>query len=369
MVISCLKYNFPFAFDKEYDTIPLEGGVRVKNKILFVNKRPGLIEEFVEAMSLFEFEIDTATNGADALKLLERTEYKVVVTGLIMDEMDGVQLISKINQNYPSVACVVLTTRMNVAQLAYLINQLDVYRIYLRPVDLKGHFAEMLMDALSYYDHRKQYFQKQLILQSGLENSEEQAVKLTQKVQSSMNATSLFEKLFIPIIYFSGKEARNLSEEYLNKRDYFAQKLLHQFIETDKNRIDDLDEVFRLIQNMSTQFKSGVVNCEQRGNETYQKIVYQKLLFVVWVLQLRAAGTKQPYHLKIDCDTQDHQKLVAHCTIQIEQSDWNRLEETNLGREMIIITESMVKSITKIFNWKQNKDSIQYFIEIWNEKK
>ena len=339
------------------------------NKILFVNKRPGLIEEFVEAMASFEWGIDTATNGADALKLLERTEYKVVVTGLIMEEMDGVQLISKINQNYPSVACVVLTTKMNVAQLAYLINQLDVYRIYLRPVDLKGRFAEMLMDALSYYDHRKQYFQKQLVLQSGLENSEEQATKLTRKVQSSKNAASLFEKLFIPIVYFSGKEARNLPEEYLDKRDYFAQKLLHQFIEIDKNDIDDLDAGFQLIYDMSKQFKNGSVSCEQRGNGTYQKIVYQKLLFAVWILQLRAAGTKQPYHLKVECDTMDSHKLVIYCTIQVDQADWNRLEETNLGREMITIAESMVKSITKLFEWTQNKESIQYFIEIWNEKK
>ena len=77
------------------------------NSILFVNKRPGLIEEFTEAMAQFDFEIDTATNGVDALRLLEQTEYKVVVTGLIMEETDGIQLISKINQIYPSTACVV----------------------------------------------------------------------------------------------------------------------------------------------------------------------------------------------------------------------------------------------------------------------
>ena len=68
------------------------------NRILFVNKRPGLIEEFVSAMSEFDFTVDSTTHAVEALKFLEKAEYKVVVTGLIMEGMDGVQLISKINQ-------------------------------------------------------------------------------------------------------------------------------------------------------------------------------------------------------------------------------------------------------------------------------
>jgi DNA-binding NarL/FixJ family response regulator len=339
------------------------------NSILFVNKRPGLIEEFTEAMAQFDFEIDTATNGVDALRLLEQTEYKVVVTGLIMEETDGIQLISKINQIYPSTACVVLTTKMNVAQLAYLINQLNVYRIYLRPVDLKGQFAEMLMDALSYYDHRKQYFQKQLILQSGLESSEGQAAKLTQKVQNAKDAVKLFEKLILPMANYSGKEARTLPEEFLNKRNYFVQKLLHQFIEIEKNTVTDLETAFQLIKKMSMQFQNEVVSCNQIGNKTYHKIAYQKLLFVAWILQLRAAGTKKAHHLKVECNAQDNQKLEVHCTILVNQFDWNRLEETDLGKEMISIAESMVKSITKLFEYEQDVDTVQYYVEIWNEKK
>lgn len=341
----------------------------MENKILFVNKRPGLIEEFVEAMALFDFGINTATNGMDALKLLEQAEYKVVVTGLIMDEMDGVQLISRINQLYPSIACVVLTTKMNVAQLAYLINQLDVYRIYLRPVDLKGQFADMLMDALSYYDHRKQYFQKQLILQSGLESSEDQATKLTQKVRNSKDAAKLFEKLIIPIVNYSGMEARRLPEEFLNKRNFFAQKLVHQFIEIEKYAITDWDSGFGIIEEMSKQFRNENVSCDCNGNSDYHKIVYQKLLFVIWILQLRAAAIKKVDYIKVSCDAREVQKLVVHCTIGIDQKDWNRLEDTDFGKEMIIVAESMVRSITKLFVCEPDAESVQYFVEIWNEKK
>lgn len=338
------------------------------NRILFVNKRPGLIEEFVSAMSEFDFTVDSTTNAVEALKFLEKAEYKVVVTGLIMEGMDGVQLISKINQDYPSIACVVLTTRMNVGQLAYLVNQLDVYRMYLRPVDLKGQFAEMLLDALLYYDHRKQYMQKQLFLQSGLENSEKKASKLSRKVQNSQSSEMLFGDLIRVIENYTGKEIRNLNEELLVKRNYFLNKLLHQFMEIRKDSLEDWDATFLKIGEMNRQFENGVLSTKHLGEQEYPKIVYQKLIFLIWIILLRATSTKKVYHMTVDCDATNEQKLVVTCDLAIDLYEWHKLSNTDLGEEMIGIAQTAIRAIVKSVSYEEQDDRVHYLIEIWSDK-
>lgn len=338
------------------------------NRILFVNKRPGLIEEFVTAMKQFNFVVDAVLNGSQALLLLEREEYKVVVTGLIMDETDGIQLISKINQDYPSIACVVLTTKLNVAQLAYLVNQLEVYRIYLRPVDLKGQFAEMIVDALAYYDHRKHYFQKQLVLQSSVGTGEKKAAQMSAIVENAKHSSKLMEQMVSLIMDFSGEEFRGLKDELLKKRGYFIQKLVHQFLEIERKELGSVEDLFQQLQVFTNQFEYGSLKTDRTGTKEYSKIVYQKMLYIGWVLLLRASSTKQPYRIHVYCNTQDSHKIQFTYSIQIDRSIWDLLDQSKLGAQMIEVAETFLESITKTFSIQKESDSILYLVEVWNEE-
>lgn len=125
-------------------------------KILFVNKYEEEVYEFLNAMGENELavDIDIVANGTDAINMLNRDEYQIVVTGLSLDGYNGEQVITYINKNFPNVVCIIYTTTISAAQLHFFINERNVFRVFLRPVNFHGEFFQALEDAFEYYEVR-----------------------------------------------------------------------------------------------------------------------------------------------------------------------------------------------------------------------
>lgn len=51
----------------------------------------------------------TAANGVEALDVLSRGHYDIVVTDVIMPGMDGLELVKQVRRQYPTVHIIVLT--------------------------------------------------------------------------------------------------------------------------------------------------------------------------------------------------------------------------------------------------------------------
>lgn len=51
----------------------------------------------------------TAANGVEALDILSREKYDIVVTDVIMPGMDGLELVKQVRRQYPAVHVIVLT--------------------------------------------------------------------------------------------------------------------------------------------------------------------------------------------------------------------------------------------------------------------
>lgn len=119
--------------------------------LLFISKYPKIIQEFVDAMGDRDFEIDTALNGIEAAKKIKKKNYHVVVTGLSLEGYNGEQIITYLNKNVPSTVCIIYTTTISPAQLHFFINERNVFRVFLRPVDFRGEFSEALAEAFEYH--------------------------------------------------------------------------------------------------------------------------------------------------------------------------------------------------------------------------
>ena len=123
-------------------------------RILFISKYPEIVQEFLDAMKGKEVEIDTASNGIEAAAKLKKNVYQVVVTGLSLDGYNGEQLITYLNKKCPNTVCIIYTTTISPAQLHFFINEREVFRVFLRPVDFHGEFFLALEEAFEYYDVR-----------------------------------------------------------------------------------------------------------------------------------------------------------------------------------------------------------------------
>ena len=120
------------------DTLPK------KKRILFVDDDPVLVRVYAAVLQggRDHWEVRSATSGKQALDLLARTPFDVVVTDLRMPEMTGIELMSKIRAEFPRTSRVILSGIHDQEEIARCLG--DTHQFIPKPVKL-----DMLRDALA----------------------------------------------------------------------------------------------------------------------------------------------------------------------------------------------------------------------------
>lgn len=80
-----------------------------ETRVLVVDDEKSILE-FLEIMLGREgYQVDTAESGSKAISILKKSKIDVIITDISMPEMDGIQLLSKIKQNQPDCAVIIMT--------------------------------------------------------------------------------------------------------------------------------------------------------------------------------------------------------------------------------------------------------------------
>ncbi|MDA3896890.1 MAG: sigma-54 dependent transcriptional regulator [Desulfobacteraceae bacterium] len=77
--------------------------------ILIVDDELPICKNCIKILSGSAAEIDYALNGYDAMKLLEKKPYHIVITDLKMSHMGGMEVLSRIKKEYPDITVIVIT--------------------------------------------------------------------------------------------------------------------------------------------------------------------------------------------------------------------------------------------------------------------
>ncbi|MEN8142169.1 MAG: diguanylate cyclase [Thermodesulfobacteriota bacterium] len=78
-------------------------------KILIVDDDPLVLELLGISINSFGFEHVAANNGREALKILKQQEFTIVITDMMMPEVDGMQLLEHVTSTHPQTAVIVVT--------------------------------------------------------------------------------------------------------------------------------------------------------------------------------------------------------------------------------------------------------------------
>lgn len=80
-------------------------------KVLFVDDEPRVLEAIQRMLSeaAEHWKVETATSGAEALGMLEKARFDVLVTDMRMPGMDGAQLLAEVHERWPSITRIVLS--------------------------------------------------------------------------------------------------------------------------------------------------------------------------------------------------------------------------------------------------------------------
>lgn len=77
------------------------------------------------------------TSAAQALQLMQAVKVEVLITDLRMPEMDGLQLVQRVNQDYPKTACLMLSGTADMQDAVELINTTRIFRFFSKPCAFK----------------------------------------------------------------------------------------------------------------------------------------------------------------------------------------------------------------------------------------
>ncbi|MDA3970846.1 MAG: response regulator [Desulfobulbaceae bacterium] len=81
----------------------------IKEHVLVVDDDIGVLNIITRQLSGFGLQADQAENGREAVALLQKKHYGLVVTDIVMPEMDGMELLLHIRSYYPQVDVLVVS--------------------------------------------------------------------------------------------------------------------------------------------------------------------------------------------------------------------------------------------------------------------
>jgi DNA-binding NtrC family response regulator len=78
-------------------------------KILVVDDNPDVLKLIANILESNDYEVKTVSNGASAIKELESNDYDLVLTDLMMPDVDGMQVLENAILKTPKTMCIILT--------------------------------------------------------------------------------------------------------------------------------------------------------------------------------------------------------------------------------------------------------------------
>ncbi len=103
-------------------------------KILVVEDEEIIRLMFKQTFESWDFRVDVAENGKDALEMCHQKKYQIVVTDLNMPVMDGMELIKRLKSKWPNIETIVITGYATI-ESAIEAMKLGAYDFILKPVN------------------------------------------------------------------------------------------------------------------------------------------------------------------------------------------------------------------------------------------
>lgn len=121
-----------------------------KETILIVDDESSIVSSLRRLMRNEHFNILTANNGQEALKVIAENKVAVLLTDNLMPVMTGLELVEKVKTISPQTIRIIMSGQSDMEAVLSAINKGEVYRFMLKPWDDKEMIITINL-ALAYY--------------------------------------------------------------------------------------------------------------------------------------------------------------------------------------------------------------------------
>jgi DNA-binding NtrC family response regulator len=105
-------------------------------RILIVDDEPNIRQGLAEALLDQGYEIEQAASGEAALELLRLKRFDLVLVDLVMEEMDGIEVLSEINREWPQTEVVIITAHGTIETAVKALKE-GAYDYLTKPINVK----------------------------------------------------------------------------------------------------------------------------------------------------------------------------------------------------------------------------------------
>ena len=119
------------------------------SSIFFVDDEPKVLSAHKRSFRGYEdqWNLHYALSGEEALEVIRNKPVDVLVSDLAMPKMQGLELVAEVKKIHPETACIILTGTGDMQSALNAINEVDVFRYYLKPC-LSEELARGISDAI-----------------------------------------------------------------------------------------------------------------------------------------------------------------------------------------------------------------------------
>jgi len=160
----------------------------VKSKILVIDDEKRMCDSIKVLLSNIGYDVDTAENGRLGIEKLESNKYDLVITDLMMPELDGFAVMKYIKENCKNTLVIVITGYASVESAVRAIRS-GAYDYILKPFD----FEIIKISVERAWDKLK--LEKELEKTRKLAQVAERALTLYGELNNPLSVTSGFAQL------------------------------------------------------------------------------------------------------------------------------------------------------------------------------
>jgi DNA-binding NtrC family response regulator len=174
--------------------------VAEKNKILVIDDEKRMCDSIKVLLSNIGYEVDTAENGRVGIDKLKTQDFGLVITDLMMPDLDGFAVMKHIKENCPNTLVIVITGYASVESAVRAIRS-GAYDYILKPFD----FEIIKISVERAWDKLK--LEKELEKTRKLAQVAERALALNGEINNPLSVASGFAQLLQLRIEASGDES------------------------------------------------------------------------------------------------------------------------------------------------------------------
>lgn len=342
----------------------------MEKKLLFINRSKEEINEFLLAMPKGRFEIDTAETGFDAGILLKQNTYGVVILDMYLKGYDGEQIIKYMSNSHPDTVCIVYTYTLTRGQLIFLLDNRNIFRIFLSPANYQIEMLPAIEEAFAVYkmnlahrDVEKELEQQVVAKEKGIE---EKNTILNYQKRGHRQFLDFSERLIQETARLAGTAFSSGEKDALIQYEKGFLKAAGEILE---EPCDSLEEIRRRLEEefvIREGCKDFTFTCKCREMDC-SKASFGILYTSLWLLIRQYWNISRESRFQIEISAKEEDRLTAALCIVLPQGVWDKgnREMEMLGEKRQLV-ESAVEEMVDFCDYQVEGNETVYLMKVKN---